>query len=358
MLRVRIKKKLQGFSLDVAFDIDQEALAIIGPSGSGKTMTLSCIAGLIKPDEAYIELNGRVLLDSAAGVSVAPQLRRVGFVFQDYALFPHMTVYENIAFGIRHLTRQEIDERIDRLLHKMNMQGMERRYPRQLSGGQQQRVAVARALAPEPEVLLMDEPFSALDAHVKERLERELQLLHQYYKGDLLFVTHDLAEAYKLCSKMAVYEEGRIVQFGSREQVIGSPASRTVAHLTGVRNLIDGVIADIEDSSAWVSIPGLEGLLKVAIDDRDGLRKNQGVTVGIRPESISVNGSAGGNTLSCTVDQAVEGVASISYSFLVQGDAQDGRRLEASLSKSGAPVMQSGQACRLYLPPERLFIIR
>lgn len=359
MLKVRIKKNLPGFNLDIAFDIDQESLAIIGPSGSGKTMTLLCIAGLLQPDEAYIELNGRVLLDSTAGVNVSPQLRRVGFVFQNYALFPHMNVRDNIAFGIRRLARQEIDRRVDQLLDKMNMQEMGHRYPGQLSGGQQQRVAVARALAPEPEVMLMDEPFSALDTHVKERLERELLLLHQYYKGELLFVTHDLAEAYKLCSKMAVYESGRVIQFGSRQQVIGSPANRTVARLTGVKNLMDGFIADIGDANVWVRIPGMEGLLKVALEDRGGLRQDQGVTVGIRSESISVNGSVGDNTFLCTVDQAVEGVVSINYSFLLMQDNEpNGRCLEASLFKSGAPMMQSGETCRLYLPPELLFIIR
>ncbi len=357
MLKVEIKKTLPGFSLEVAFDTDRETLAIIGPSGSGKTTTLLCIAGLIKPDEGYIELNGKVLLDSAAGISLAPQLRKVGFVFQNYALFPHLTVRQNISFGIRDLTRREIDERIDRLLNKMGLQQLGHRYPRQLSGGQQQRVAVARALAPEPEVLLMDEPFSALDTQVRERLELELQALRDYYQGETLFVTHSLAEAYRICSKMAVYDSGRILQLGTRQQVIESPANSTVALLTGVRNLLDGVVADIEGTNAWVRLPGMERPLKIAISHENGFKKEQNVTVGIRPECITVNGQAGDNTFLCKVDQAVEGVAGVSYYFRMQDGAMNNYCLEANLPKSAAPVIQSGQTCYLYLPPERLFIM-
>jgi len=357
LLEVSICKTLPGFSLKVAFSIDQEILAILGPSGSGKTMTLQSIAGLVRPDEGYIKLNNRVLLDSASGLCLSSQVRRVGFVFQNYALFPHLSVYDNIAFGIRHLTRREIDGRVDRLLHKMNLQGLARRYPRQLSSGQQQRVAVARALAPEPEVLLLDEPFSALDALVKERLEDELLAIQQFYRGDVLFVTHDLAEAYKISSKVAVYESGRILQLSSKQEVIAAPANCTVARLTGVRNLMEGVVAGIEDAQARVKVPGLGGLLRVALKNGTCLTQNQSVTVGIRPECISIAGCAGENTFLSRVDQAVEGVVGISYRFQVQGDEVDQCHLEANLSKSAAPVLHSGQTCYLCLPPERLFII-
>ncbi len=224
MLEVKIRKSLPGFSLDVAFNADREILALTGPSGSGKTMTLLCIAGLIRPDEGYVRLNGKALWDSVRGLSLPPRQRKVGFVFQNYALFPHLTVYDNIAFGIRRLPRREVDERVSRLLAGMNIQGLGHRYPGQLSGGQQQRVAVARALAPEPEVLLMDEPFSALDAHVKECLEDELLALHNFYQGTVLFVTHDLAEGYRVSSRIAVYESGRILQCDSKQRVIAEPA--------------------------------------------------------------------------------------------------------------------------------------
>jgi molybdate transport system ATP-binding protein len=150
MLEVRLKKKLPGFSLDVSFSANHEILAILGPSGSGKTMTLQCIAGLLKPDEGYIKLNDKVLLDSDKGTNLPAQMRKVGFVFQNYALFPHLTVNQNIGYGIRHLPAQEINNRVTELLDKMNIQKLGHRYPKQLSAGQQQRVAVARALATEP----------------------------------------------------------------------------------------------------------------------------------------------------------------------------------------------------------------
>jgi molybdate transport system ATP-binding protein len=174
VFEVNIKRKLPGFTLDVSFCANQEILAILGPSGSGKTMTLQCIAGLTEPDEGYIKLNDKILFNSISKINLTPQMRKVGFVFQNYALFPHISVYDNIAFGIRHLPKSEIKERIFNLLNKMNINELAYRYPKQLSGGQQQRVALARAIAPEPDILLLDEPFSALDTQVKERLEIEL----------------------------------------------------------------------------------------------------------------------------------------------------------------------------------------
>lgn len=358
MLEVRIRKTLPGFKLEATFSIDHEILAILGPSGSGKTMTLQCIAGLMQPDEGYVRLNGRLLLDSASSFSLTPQLRRVGFVFQNYALFPHLTVYDNIAFGICHLTRQEIAERVDQLIRKMNLQELGHRYPKQLSAGQQQRVALARALAPEPDLLLLDEPFSALDAQVKERLGNELLEIQQYYKGDVLFVTHDLAEAYKLCSKIAVYESGHILQFDSKQGVIEGPACPAVASLTGVRNLLEGVVANLKETNVWVAVPGLSEPLRINLKNGVALKQNQNVTVGIRPEYIYIADNPGENTFLSTVDRAIEGVATINYCFCLQGSgAANKHYLEANLLKQKTPWLPSGQKCYLHLPPERLFIM-
>jgi molybdate transport system ATP-binding protein len=263
LLEVDLKKSLPGFNLDVSFSINQEILAILGPSGSGKTMTMQCIAGLIQPDEGYIKLNDKVLLDSARGTRLKPKERRVGFVFQNYALFPHFNAEDNIAYGISHLTKNEVKIRVTELMDKMHITGLGHRYPRQLSAGQQQRVALARALAPEPEVLLLDEPFSALDSQVKERLELELMNLQNFYKGNILFVTHDLSEGYKLASKIAVYESGHIVQCDFKNRVIESPNNRTVARLTGVRNIMRGSIETISGSTVQVKVPELCGNLNI-----------------------------------------------------------------------------------------------
>jgi molybdate transport system ATP-binding protein len=357
VLEVRVKKKIPEFILDVAFSVNQEILAILGPSGSGKTMTLHCIAGLINPDEGYIKLNDRVLFDSTAGINLPPQVRKVGFVFQNYALFHHLTVEQNIAYGIRHLPQKEVNEKVSQLLEKMNIKRLGHRYPRQLSAGQQQRVAVARALAPEPEVLLLDEPFSALDSLVKERLQLELQSLQRFYKGNMLFVTHDLIEGYKLSSKIAVYETGHIIQCDEKEKVIASPSNHTVAKLTGYKNLLEGTVVEIKDSNAWVKVPELGGNIKALIKNALNLAINQHVTIGIRPEYIGLMNRTGENTFLCTLDRIAEGVATTNYYFHVNSVTSSGHYIMAIISKSGESPIHEGEECYLYLPPEHVVVI-
>jgi molybdate transport system ATP-binding protein len=357
LLEVRLKKSLPGFNLEVAFTVNRETLAIIGPSGSGKTMTLQCIAGLVRPDEGYIRLNDKVILDTARGIHLAPQTRKVGYVFQNYALFPHLTVKDNIAYGIRHLSRPDMEARVTQLLDTMNITGLGHRYPRQLSAGQQQRVALARAIAPEPEVLLLDEPFSALDTQVKERLELELIALQNYYQGNILFVTHNLTEGYKLASKIAVYESGRVVQCDYKNRVIASPSNRTVARLTGVRNLMRGSITEIRDSSVRVLVPELGGTLKVTVDTAAVLSLDQNVTIGIRPEFIHIIDRQGENAFPCTADRIVEGISIMECFFHVNTEITPRHWVEASLSKLHAPRFPEGHKCYVYLPPEHVAII-
>jgi molybdate transport system ATP-binding protein len=357
MLEVRLKKSLPGFHLDVSFAVDREILAILGPSGSGKTMTLQCIAGLVRPDEGLIRLNDRVLLDCAGGVCAPPRTRKIGFVFQNYALFPHLTVRENIAYGISHLPRPEVEEKIGRLLEKMNIVSLGQRYPRQLSAGQQQRVALARALATEPEALLLDEPFSALDTQVKERLELELMALQSYYRGNILLVTHNLAEGYKLASKIAVYESGHVVQCDDKSRVIASPANRTVARLTGVRNLMRGSIQEFRDSRVIVHVPELGGDVSVISPDSGQYVPGQPVTIGIRPEFILTIERPGENTFSCTADRIVESVSQVECYFHVNISMEARHWIEVSLPRSQARCFEEGQECLVYLPPEHLAII-
>jgi len=358
VLKVQAKRKLPGFDLDVDFSINQEILAILGSSGSGKTMTLQCIAGLLHPDEGHIELNGRVLFDSAAGVNLTPRMRKVGFVFQNYALFPHLTVYENIAYGIHHLSKPEISERINGLLEKMNIQRLGKRYPRQLSSGQQQRVALARALAPEPELLLLDEPFSALDTVRKERLELELMSLQQFYKGNMLFVTHDLAQGYKLSSKIAIYDSGRIIQYDSKQKVISSPANRIVARLTGVRNLFKGIIVEVKENYAQVMLPELDEKVTVELKGPLNPIQNQIVLIGIRPEYVHLSDNPVENTFKCVADRMVEGVSSAEFFFYMQGKTDSKHRIEAALSRSDGERICIGQEYYLHMHPEHFIIIR
>ena len=299
-----------------------------------------------------------MLFDSAKRINLSTQERKVGFVFQHYALFPHLTVQENIAYGIQHLSKTEIKDKVAQLLEKMNIQAMAKRYPRQLSSGQQQRVALARALAPEPELLLLDEPFSALDTVRKERLELELMALQQSYNGNMLFVTHDLAQGYKLSSKIAIYDSGRIVQCDTKQKVISSPANKTVARLTGVRNLFKGTITEIQNNRALVMIPELNDKVMVELKDTVKPAINQTVIVGIRPEYVHLSDNPVENTLRCSVDRKAEGVSSADCFFYLQGKRDSKYRIEATLSKSDAERICEGQEYYLHLHPEHFIIIR
>jgi molybdate transport system ATP-binding protein len=284
-------------------------------------------------------------------------MRQIGFVFQNYALFPHLTVTENIAYGIQKSSGQGVRERVNQLLEIMHIAGLKHRYPRELSSGQQQRVALARAIAPEPEVLLLDEPFSALDTPRRERLEYELLTLHEFYRGDILFVTHDLAQGYKLSSRIAVYEAGRLVQCDDKHNVISAPNNRTVARLTGFKNLMEGYVTGIEASSIWVLVPELGVPLRIIDENHRNIVVNQPVVIGIRPEYIYLAGGHGENTISCCARQLVEGVTSIHCHFSADADETKKYKLEVNLFRSSSLGLVAEQSCYLHLPPERLVIL-
>jgi molybdate transport system permease protein len=237
-LQIQVVKQLPEFTLDAAFRAEDDApLAILGPSGSGKTMLLRSIAGLETPARGRIALGDRVLFDSERKIDVPARLRRVGLLFQHFALFPHRTVGENIAFGLRHLPVAERARRITGLVRRTHIAGLEHRYPRELSGGEQQRVALARALAVEPEALMLDEPLSSLDTHLRSQIEAQLQQTFSEYRRPALLVTHSMEEAYRLCRRLLVLSRGRVVAFGDIESIFRRPPSAEVARLTGCKNI-------------------------------------------------------------------------------------------------------------------------
>jgi molybdate transport system ATP-binding protein len=357
MLKIEAKKTLPGFNLDVSLTAESGILAILGPSGSGKTMTLQSVAGLMKPDEGYIEVNGRVLFDSENKINLPVQKRNIGFVFQHYALFPHLNVWDNIGYGLKDRPKEEIKARIKQLLKNMNIDGLEGRYPRQLSAGQQQRVAIARALAPEPDVLLLDEPFSALDPLLKERLELELLDLQKVFGGSILFVTHDLNEGYKLGSMVAVYHSGSIIQHDSKENVFSHPANRNVAKMTGMRNIIEGVISSINGENVTVDISSWGVSLRVVNRRAGNYYLNQAIMLGIRPEYITVNEEQGENVIAARTIHKMEGIASTNYRFHINSDSSGKRYLEAVISKSCAHPLSEDNDCYLYLNPELLVLM-
>ena len=235
-LEVAIEKNVAGFRLAVEFTADGAPLGLLGPSGSGKTMTLRAIAGLERPDRGRIVLHGRVLFDSELGVNVPARARHIGLLFQNYALFPHLTASDNIAFGLRHLPEAEKNRRVAALLAAAHLDGFAERYPATLSGGEQQRVALARALAIEPAALLLDEPLSALDTHLRSALERQLREMLASYAGSTLFVSHNLEEAYRVCENLVVLANGSVAAQGPKEEIFRHPPTLEVARVTGCKN--------------------------------------------------------------------------------------------------------------------------
>lgn len=250
MLSVDLEKRWGNFLLRAQFEIGAEILALFGASGAGKTMTLNCIAGLVTPDRGTLRLDERVLFDAMARVNVPTRARRIGYVFQNYALFPHLTVCENIAFGLRNRSKTRVNE----MLELVGLTELAHRYPAQLSGGQQQRVALARALAPQPALLLLDEPFSALDAPTRMQLRGELLNLQRTLKIPTVFVTHDLGEAYFLADTLAVMDAGKILQIAEPGIVLQQPNCLPVARAIGVKNILPGIIEVCEETGCRVRI--------------------------------------------------------------------------------------------------------
>ncbi len=244
-LTVDIAARLGGFQLRARFQVGRELIVLFGHSGSGKSLTLRAIAGLLRPDAGCISLGGQPLFDAARGIDLPPQRRGAGLVVQQHALFPHLSVRDNAGFALSGLPAAERRARVSRLLEVLGIAGLAERRPDQLSGGQAQRVALARALAPRPRLLLLDEPFSALDSAIRVGLRRELARMQRELDLTTVFVTHDLREAYHLADRVAVFDRGQVLQTGTRDEVFDRPNSARVAELTEVRNIWRGqVVAD------------------------------------------------------------------------------------------------------------------
>jgi len=237
-LSLEIKKSFPTFDLEIAFEAGPETLGLLGESGSGKSLTMRCIAGLETPDEGRIVVNGTVFFDSAAKINLTPQARKTAMLFQSYMLFPNMTVAENIAAGLPRKTPKDQAKRIvEEQLNLFGLKGFGKRYPIRLSGGQQQRVALARMLTANPGVLMLDEPFSALDSHLKNVLEQDLHDLFDAFEGTILYVSHDIDEAFGFCNRIAVIDHGRLAQISVTEDIILRPASYATLKVSGVKNI-------------------------------------------------------------------------------------------------------------------------
>ncbi len=232
-IEINIQKKLAHFPLELAWEAGNEIVVLFGPSGAGKSMTLQALAGLASPEKGLIRVGEKVLYNSSKGINLSPQQRGVGYLFQNYALFPHMTAEENIRFGHGDPKSRDADQDVSAMFSLFQIGELASRYPRELSGGQQQRVALARALMRKPGILLLDEPFAAIDITLRRGLRLELKNLQKQLNIPMVFITHDLSEALVMADKLIIYNRGRVLQEGTPEVIINNPKDELVAELVG-----------------------------------------------------------------------------------------------------------------------------
>ncbi len=324
-----------------------ELLSLLGPSGCGKTTTLMSIAGLERPDEGRILAAGEVLTDAARALYLPPERRNLGMVFQSYALWPHMTVADNVAYGLR--TRRtpetQIRERVDEVLRLVQLEGMESRYPHQLSGGQQQRVALARALVYQPRILLLDEPLSNLDAKLREQARVWLRELQQRLRITAIYVTHDQVEALSLSDRIAVMVRGRIVQMGTPREIYETPSDPLVADFIGQASFLPGQVAGRAGARVRCRLRSGVELLAEPTQSWD---VGTEVLVAVRPERIEVARDQTENVVSGTVRSHLYLGARHEYRVDI-GDLE--LRVEV------ADDLPAGRV-RLYIPPKAITLLR
>ena len=278
-LEISIEKDLGTFKLKTSFNNNCGSLGFLGESGSGKSMCLKCIAGLENPDKGKIIINDKILFDSEKKINLPPQERKIGYLFQNYALFPNMTIEENLSIALKNLSKQEKKNLCNEYIEKFHLTGLNKRYPWQLSGGQQQRVALARALITSPEILLLDEPFSALDHHLRHSMEKELLNTLKDYNGDIIFVTHDIEECYRVCSNILVFNKGIALNKRDKDDLFNFPKSLVEAKLTGCKNI--SKIKKISDNKVYAIDWGYEFILNHEVPENIGY-------MGIRSHNILV----------------------------------------------------------------------
>ena len=294
-LEVSIKKQLATFQLDVSFTAESETVGFLGASGCGKSYTLRCIAGVETPDAGRIVVNGQVFFDSEKKINLTPQQRKTALLFQNYQLFPNLTVEQNVGAGIgKGVSAQERADIVAGELKRFGLEGFNDRYPGQLSGGQQQRVALARMLAAKPGILMLDEPFSALDAHLKSVLEQNLVSLFDAFQGTILYVSHDIDEALRFCDRIAVVEEGHIVELDTCEQLVNNPQSTAGIKLSGCKNVTSA--KKMGPQRVYAPRWGVE--LETAVPVPDGVK-----SVGVRAFYLQRVQGPGANNFRMRVDR-------------------------------------------------------
>jgi molybdate ABC transporter permease protein len=351
-LEVDLERTLGNFTLRTALVAGNGAVGLLGPSGSGKSMTLRMIAGVSTPDSGRIVLNGRVLFDSAAARNVPAASRRIGVVFQDYALFPHLTVAENVGFGLARMAKDERRAHISKQLEAMGIAELAHRYPRQISGGQRQRVAIARCMAMEPDALLLDEPFAALDPHLRRRTEEQLRATLAGFSGPVVFVTHDMEEAFRFCSELQVLDRGRVIASGPKHKLFERPRTVATAQLTGCKNIARARRAgnDCIEVEAW------QCRLRSAAEVPEELTH-----VGFRSHQLVFQEPEGTeNTFQCWLMTTSEAPHEMTLYLRLHSEPSSGQapHLQADVSKDvWSDLSKQPQPWHITLAPSRLLLL-
>ncbi len=347
-LIVRIEKDLGAFHLRVNFESENGVHGLLGASGCGKSMTLRCIAGVVKPDRGHIEVNGRVLFDSETGVDLPPQQRRVGLLFQNYALFPNMTVEQNLRAALRGQKSSDESGEIAAMLRRFELAGLERHRPSQLSGGQQQRVALARILLTKPEMLLLDEPLSALDSYLRWQTELELADLLDGFDGPTLLVTHSREEVHRLCRTVTVIDHGRGVGSVPVSALFSAPETLSACLLTGCKNYSRA------ERIAPNRIRAVDWGVELACAETDFAP----AYAAIRAHRLELTDAPGENGIACRVLRVVEDVFSVIVMAATPGGETGTARLRIELPKENCPALSPGAALYLRLPPEQIMLLK
>ena len=342
-LYLDIHKKFKGFSLDISLDIGNETLAILGASGCGKSLTLGFIAGIIKPDYGKIILDGRTIFDSSANINLSPQRRNAGLMFQNYALFPNMTVEENIRISQKnkHKSKSEADE----IICRFGLDSVKNLYPSQISGGQKQRASLARTLLSRPKILMLDEPFSALDSHLRFQIEREMLDVFHDFTGTVILVSHNRDEAFRLCDKIAVFNEGHVDVCGFKDEVFNSPVTRHAAILTGCKNISRA--EKINDCRYFAVDWGIE---------LECSKCPEANYLGIRMHNIT-HEAHGTNCFECKVIQVIENPFSFTVMLVPKNAKNIVNPIGWEINKNLWHEIKS-EFVSIYLPPENILMLK
>ncbi len=343
-LSMDVTKDFGEFQMHIQLETNGGVTGLLGGSGSGKSMTLKCVAGIVTPDAGQIVLNGETLFDSQKGINLPPQKRHVGYLFQNYALFPNMTVRQNLLAGARrHENRAEAERRMQIGMGQFALEGLEERLPSQLSGGQQQRVALLRMLISNPRILMLDEPFSALDSYLRWQLERTIAQVTAEFDGTTLFVSHDRDEVYRLCDHIAIIEAGRVEQAATRNEVFDTPKTLAAAMLTGCKNIEK---IGRREADGTVYLPAWNLTLRA-----EGAEGAAAQAVGIRSHAFDFTTQTGENTFACVLEERIESPFSEILMVRPQGASA---LLRWEIDKPRAPRLAVGESLRLGIAPQQV----